>query len=80
MGTPASVISSHTLLAVLSPDEEGDSPTDGENLFQKLGLMRSVAQKVIESVGNEKPSIARPAREAREALRYIDDESLQGLL
>ncbi|PBK90411.1 ARM repeat-containing protein [Armillaria gallica] len=79
-GTPASVISSHTLLAVLSPDEEGDSPTAGENLFQKLGLMRSVAQKVIESAGNEKPSIARPAREAREALRYIDDESLQGLL
>ncbi|KAK0468862.1 armadillo-type protein [Armillaria novae-zelandiae] len=80
VGTPASVISSHTLLAVLSSDEEGDSPTDGENLFQKLGLMRSVAQKVIESAGNEKPSIARPAREAREALRYIDDESLQGLL
>ncbi|KAK0212097.1 armadillo-type protein [Desarmillaria ectypa] len=80
-GTPASVISSHTLLTILSPDDEDDSPTVGaENLFQKLGLMRSVAQKVIESSGNEKPSIARPAREAREALRYIDDESLQGLL
>ncbi|SJL18223.1 uncharacterized protein ARMOST_21801 [Armillaria ostoyae] len=80
VGTPASVISSHTLIAVISPDEEGDSPTGEENLFQKLGLMRSVVQKVIESAGNEKPFIARPAREAREALRYIDDESLRGLL
>ncbi|SJL04289.1 uncharacterized protein ARMOST_07650 [Armillaria ostoyae] len=79
-GTPASVISSHTLIAVVSPDEEGDSPTGKENLFQKLGLMRRVVQKVIESAGNEKPFIARPAREAREALRYIDDESLRGLL
>ncbi len=78
--TPASVISSHTLIAVVSPDEEGDSPTGEETLFQKLGLMRSVAQKMVESVGNEKPFIARPAREARGALRYIDDESLRGLL
>ncbi|KAG7441044.1 ARM repeat-containing protein [Guyanagaster necrorhizus] len=79
-GTPASVISSQTLRAVLSADEEEEDGGEGENLFQKLGLMRSVAQKVIESAGNEKPSIARPAREAREALRRVDDENLQGLL
>lgn len=77
-GTLQSVISSHVILAVLSPDEESD-PIDEPNLFQKLSLLRSVAQKVQESAGNEKPIIARPAREARDLLKELDDESLEGL-
>jgi hypothetical protein len=73
-GTPQSVLSSHSVLAVLS-DEEEHIP----NVFQRLSLMRSVAQKVRESATNEKPSIGRPSREAKELLKRLDDESLQGL-
>ena len=36
------------------------------NVFQKLGLMKSVAQKILENAANEKPVVARPAREARD--------------
>jgi hypothetical protein len=77
-GTSQSVISSHVILAVLSQDEESDS-NDEPNLFQKLSLLRSVAQKVQESAANEKPIIARPSREARDLLKELDDESLEGL-
>jgi hypothetical protein len=61
---------------LLTPDEE--SHTQEPNLFQKLSLLRSVAQKVQESAANDQPFIARPAREARELLKELDDESLQG--
>ena len=66
-GTPQSVVSSHCILAVVSPDEEDE--TDEPNVFQKLGVLRKVAQKAQESAANEKPSIARPARGARDALK-----------
>ncbi|KAI0800349.1 ARM repeat-containing protein [Fomes fomentarius] len=75
-GTPQSVVSSHCIRAVLSSDEDDDHH-DGPNVFQKLGILRKVAQKVQESAGNEKPSIARPAREAREALKALGDDALQ---
>ncbi|KAJ7672704.1 armadillo-type protein [Mycena rosella] len=75
-GTPPSVIASHTIVALLNPDEENDSSQP--NLFQKLSLLKSVAQKVQESAANDKPFIARPAREARELLKELDDEGLQG--
>ncbi|KAJ7334076.1 armadillo-type protein [Mycena albidolilacea] len=75
-GTPPSVLASHTIVALLTPDEE--SHTQEPNLFQKLSLLRSVAQKVQESAANDQPFIARPAREARELLKELDDESLQG--
>lgn len=75
-GTPQSVVSSHCIRAVLSSDEDDDHH-DGPNVFQKLGILRKVAQKVQESAGNEKPSIARPAREAREALKALGDDVLQ---
>ncbi|KAJ7449659.1 armadillo-type protein [Mycena latifolia] len=75
-GTPPSVIASHTIVALLTPDEENNNSEP--NLFQKLALLRSVAQKVQESAANDKPFIARPAREARELLKELDDESLQG--
>jgi hypothetical protein len=76
-GTPPSAISSHTILAVLTPNE--DAATDGPNLFQKLSLLRSVAQKVAESVAIDKPAISRPAREARDILKELDDESILGI-
>ncbi len=65
-GTPASPISSRVILAVLDAASEagGKEP----NLFENLGLMASVAQKVHESCANERPNIARPAREARDLL------------
>lgn len=69
-------MASHTIVAVLTPDEENHN--SGPNLFQKLSLLRNVAQKVQESAANDKPFIARPAREARELLKELDDESLQG--
>ena len=71
-GTPPTEISSHTILAVLSSEQEGD------NLFQSLSLLRSIAQKVQESIASDKPSVGRPAREARDILKELDDESLQG--
>ncbi|KAJ6518743.1 armadillo-type protein [Mycena sanguinolenta] len=75
-GTPPSVVASHTIVALLTADEE--SHTSEPNLFQKLSLLRSVAQKVQESAASDKPFIARPAREARDLLKELDDESLQG--
>jgi hypothetical protein len=67
-------------LAVLSQHEDFDhSSTQQPNLFQELSLLRSVAQKVQESVASDKPIIGRPAREARDILKAMDDESLQGL-
>lgn len=65
--------------AVLRPDEEFENPDDPSNLFQKLGVLRTVAQKVLESAANDKPIISRPARDARDALKEMDDASLRGL-
>lgn len=53
-----------------------------ETLFTKLGVLRSVALKVKESAANERPVIARPARDAREILREMaanGEESLLGI-
>jgi len=50
-----------------------------ENLLQDLSLLRSVAQKVKESAASDKPIISRPAREARDILKEMDDEDLHGL-
>ena len=77
-GTPPSVLSSHVILAVLSPDDDSESK-EGPNLFQKLKLMRKVAQKALESAGHDQPFVARPAREARELIRGLDDDTLVGL-
>lgn len=71
------MLAAHIALAVLTPDEEAEAKQP--NLFQKLSLVRTVAQKVLESIGNEKPSIARPSREARDLLKELEDESLDGL-
>jgi len=67
------------LRAVLKPDDGFESPDDSPNLFQKLGLLRNVAQKTLESAANEKPIISRPAREARDELKGMADQNLRGL-
>ncbi|KAI0366693.1 ARM repeat-containing protein [Pilatotrama ljubarskyi] len=77
-GTPQSVLSSLCIRAVVSSDDDDDSQ-EGPNVFQQLGVTRAVAQKALESAANEKPSIARPAREARDLLKASGDDALQGL-
>ncbi|KAG2158689.1 armadillo-type protein [Suillus bovinus] len=79
-GTPPSALASHAIVAILSPDS--DHYLDpAATLFAKLGLLRSVALKVKESAGNERPTISRPAREARDILKNMvaDEESLAGI-
>lgn len=73
------MLSSHVIQIVLQP-EDGFEYLDGSpNLFQKLEMLRSVAQKALESAANEKPNISRPAREARDTLKEMNDPSLKGL-
>ncbi|KAG1731829.1 armadillo-type protein [Suillus paluster] len=67
-GTPPSTLASHIILAVLAPDSD-DYLEPAATLFAKLGLLRSVALKVKESAANERPTISRPAREARDILK-----------
>ena len=69
-------MSSQTILAILSVSEDGEM---NENLLQDLSLLRSVAQKVKESAASDKSIIARPAREARDILKEMNDEALRGL-
>ncbi|TFK26296.1 translational activator GCN1 [Coprinopsis marcescibilis] len=81
-GTPLSSLSSYVILAVLDAQVNADNElyTDYEpNLFQKLGLFKPVAQKALESAASDKPVIARPAREARDIMKDMHDESLRGL-
>ena len=78
VGTPSSILSSQIILAVVDQDENSGD-IDGPNLFQKLKLMRKVAQKALESAGNEKSFIARPARTARDIIKGLDDDTLIGL-
>ncbi|KAG1762385.1 armadillo-type protein [Suillus occidentalis] len=79
-GTPPSALASHAIVAVLSPDSD-DYLEPAATLFAKLGLLRSVALKVKESAANERPTISRPAREARDILKNmaVDEESLAGI-
>ncbi|KAJ4478479.1 armadillo-type protein [Lentinula aciculospora] len=65
-GTAVSMICSRVIFAVLESAKEDSSKSP--NLFEHLGLMASIAQKVHESCASERPNIARPAREARELL------------
>ena len=78
IGTPSSILSSQVILAVVDQDENSGD-IDSPNLFQKLKLMRKVAQKALESAGNEKSFIARPARTARDIIKGLDDDTLIGL-
>lgn len=64
-------MSSQSILAVLAAADEADSgpPT----LFEELGVHRSVVQKIQESISSDRPSIARPAREARDLFRKFEE-------
>ena len=68
------MLSSHCIRAVVVPDddEDEDPASSGPNVFQRLGLLRQVTQKAQDNAGNERPSIARPAREARDALKAME--------
>ena len=79
IGTPSSILSSQVILAVVDQDENSAGDIEGPNLFQKLKLMRKVAQKALESSANEKPFIDRPARAARDIIKGLDDDALIGL-
>jgi hypothetical protein len=72
-GTPASALSAHCILAVLSVYDEDTSanpslPSDIQAALPKI------AKKVNESIGSDRPNITRPSREAKEILRRVDDE------
>ncbi|KAF7309756.1 TOG domain-containing protein [Mycena indigotica] len=73
-GTPPSIIASQTILAVVTPDQDAETPE--LNLFQKLSLMPAVMQKIKESLGSDKPFITRPAREARDVLRTLEEQGV----
>ncbi|KAI5120166.1 hypothetical protein M0805_008433 [Coniferiporia weirii] len=72
-GTPPSALSSQIILAILSRDDEDDSAdlSAMQNLFQQLDVLPSVSRKIQESIGTDRPSISRPAREAREFLNNL---------
>ncbi|CAK5273992.1 unnamed protein product [Mycena citricolor] len=67
-GTPATIMSSYTILALLSAEDAE------ENVFQTLGLLKSVAQKVQESAASDRIFVARPAREARDLLKALEED------
>ncbi|CAL1711997.1 unnamed protein product [Somion occarium] len=69
-GTPQSALASHCIAAVLSPSEDGQNKDT--TLFHDLSVLPSVSRKIQESVANEKPSISRPAREARDLLKSYE--------
>lgn len=77
IGTPPSVISSQVILAVI--DRDDDEEVEGSNLFQELKVLRRVTQKVLESAASDQPFVSRPAREARDIIKQLDDDSLLGL-
>lgn len=76
-GTAPSALSSHAILAILTNARESESK--GPNIFQQLGNLREVALKIKESCASDKPNIGRPAREARELLKGLEDEEIHGV-
>ncbi|KAF7965509.1 hypothetical protein HWV62_43100 [Athelia sp. TMB] len=76
-GTQLSTLSSQAILAVLSESEESESRES--NVFQQIGKLRDVALKVKESAASDKPNIGRPAREARELLKGLGDDDINGI-
>ncbi|KAH8827750.1 armadillo-type protein [Flagelloscypha sp. PMI_526] len=71
-GTPPSVLSAQTILAVLEDETS--------SLFQELGMLPGVAQKVVECTGSDRVNIGRPSREARDLLRLLEDSSVAAIL
>jgi len=77
VGTPATVLSSQIVLAIVSNEDEEDG--ERPNLFQTLRVMRKVAQKVLECAASDKPFVARRSREARDIIKHLSDDTLIGL-
>jgi hypothetical protein len=69
-GTPTSVLASHCILALLTADDDVPPDTVPEPFRP---ILPSIARKIQESIGTEKANIARPAREAKELLRNLDN-------
>ena len=72
------MLSSQVIFAVLDTPEDEEA-SDEPNLFQKLSLLRQVAQKVLASAASDRPAVSRPAREARDILKTLSDDALKGL-
>lgn len=73
-GTTATVLGSIITCAVLSADDPQQS-----GLFQEMGLLRSVAKKVLENIGSDKHSISRFSRESKDLLKVLHEDDLQGV-
>jgi len=73
-GTPATVLGSNITSAVLSADDPEQS-----GLFQEMGLLRSVAKKILENIGSDKHSISRISRESKDLLKASQEDELQGV-
>ncbi|KAH9002519.1 ARM repeat-containing protein, partial [Lactarius deliciosus] len=69
-GTPPSVLSSYSIIAFLSTEDDTPAAVVPKPF---RSILSSIAQKIQESIGTEKPNIARPAREAKELLRKLDE-------
>lgn len=65
-GTPTSVAVSQTILTVLNDEPELFHDPEFPD-----GTPASVARKVMSSIGDERPGVSRPAREARETMRSV---------
>jgi len=73
-GTPATVLGSNITSAVLSADNP-----EQRYLFQEMGLLRSVAKKILENIGSDKHSISRLSRESKDLLKVSQEGGLQGV-
>lgn len=73
-GTPATVLGSNLTSAVLSADDP-----EQNGLFREMGLLRSVAKKILENIGSDKHSISRLSRESKDLLKALHEDELQGV-
>jgi hypothetical protein len=67
-------LGSTIISAVLSADDPEQS-----GLFREMGLLRSVAKKVLDNIGSDKHSISRLSRESKDLLKASQEDELQGV-
>jgi hypothetical protein len=73
-GTPATVLGSIVTSTVLSAEDP-----EKRELFRELGLLRTIAKKVLDNIGSDKYSISRFSRESKELLKALQEDELQGV-
>jgi len=73
-GTPATVLGSNITSAVLSAEDP-----EQNGLFRKMGLLRTVAKKILDNIGSDKHSISRLSRESKDLLKALHEDELQGV-